>query len=369
MFVLFAMVRSYIESVANTDTHHTVMGRRQHKTDKRYKRNSATTKPVYSYLKQHTAALKALFQSKKTHVSIMSATETEEPLSVKTFPQFMQLTDDMQIHILSFVATAPYECPSASGAAASGSTADLKVSEAPAAPTLTGGGLPAVSRKFRDYCRNSSLLWETILERAVQTQSVWKIAVETVDPNWQRRLLPAHAAQQQQDGDTGDDEDDVVSATSTTTRSDGNCALLKFYKQVCSEQILFTGPVFFMGMQGMIPSRYDLFLFEPRYRLMMDTLLAQHPVAARRGNHIDPPVYFLHAYAGLNTNTTNNSGNTSPPALLVQVEECNMLPDGSCSVTLVTKWFTHLEKVWVLRNSGHLYYADAVKVRPAVDEE
>jgi hypothetical protein len=286
----------------------------------------------------------------------------------QTFPQFSQLTDDMQILILSFVATAPYERPSVSGASR---TTESLVSEAPAEPTLAGGGLPAVSRKFRDYCRNSSLLWETILERAVQTQSVWKIAVETVDPNWQRRLLPAaqHQPEQQQQDD--DDEDEVVGATTAaTTRSDGsNCALLRFYKQVCSEHILFTGPVFFMGMQGAIPTQYDLFLFEPRYRLMMDTLLAQHPIAARHGDLIEPPVYFLHAYAGLNTNTTNNTSgtNTSPPALLVQVQECNMQPDGSCSVTLVTKWFTHLEKVWVLRNSGHLYYADAVKVRPAVD--
>jgi hypothetical protein len=189
--------------------------------------------------------------------------------------------------------------------------------------------------------------------------------VETVDPNWQRRLLPdAQQPEQQQQ-----DEDEVVGATTAaTTRSDGNCALLRFYKQVCSEQILFTGPVFFMGMQGAIPSRYDLFLFEPRYRLMMNTLLAQHPVAARHGDPIEPPVYFLHAYAGLNTNNNNNNNGNSPPALLVQVQECRMLPDGSCSVTLVTKWFTHLERVWVLPNSGHLYYADSVKVRPAADD-
>jgi hypothetical protein len=274
-----------------------------------------------------------------------------------TFPQFSELTDDMQILILSFVATAPYECPSA--AASTCSTTRI-LSEA-AEPTLAGGGLPAVSRKFREYCRNSSLLWETILERAVRTQSVWKIAVETVDLNWKRRLLPAakQAEQQQQD----EDDDKVVGAT--TTRSDGNCALLRFYQKVCSEQILFTGPVFFMGMQGAIPSRYDLFLFEPRYRLMMETLLAQHPVTARHGHPIEPPVYFLHAHAGLNNN--NGNGN-SPPALLVRVQECRMLPDGSCSVTLVTKWFARLERVWVLPNSGHLYHAAAVKVRPTADD-
>lgn len=263
------------------------------------------------------------------------------PSPSQTFPQFSQLTDDMQILILSFVATAPYECPSASAT----SSATEILSEAPAEPTMAGGGLPAVSRKFRDYCRNSSLLWETILERAVQTQSVWKTAVETVDPNWQRRLLAAS----QQPEQMQHDEDEIGGPTTATTaipRLDGNnCALLRFYKQVCSEQILFIGPVFLMGMQGAIPSRYDLFLFEPRYRLMMDTLLAQHPVAARHGDPIDPPVYFLHAHADLNRNNGNNS---SPPVLLVQVQKCRMLPNGSCSVSLVTKWFTRVERVWVL---------------------
>jgi hypothetical protein len=235
-------------------------------------------------------------------------------------------------------------------------------------PTLAGGGLPAVSRKFRDYCRHSSLLWETILERAVRTQSVWKLAVETVDPHWrQRRLLPDDAAQTQQE-----EEDEVTvgatttTSTPTTPRSHGNntncCALLRFYQQVCSEQILFRGPVFFMGMQGAIPARYDLFLFEPRYRLMMNTLLAQHPASARTGDPIEPPVYFLHAYAGLNT-----TAQSPPPALLVRVQACHMLPDGSCSVTLVTTWFTHLERVWVVPHSGHLYHAAAVKVRPAAE--
>jgi hypothetical protein len=293
----------------------------------------------------------------------------------QTFPQFSQLTDDMQILIISFVATAKYECPSATGAS-TGSTREILVSEtllsetlsAGQEPTLTGGGLPAVSRKFRHYCRNSSLLWETILERAVRTQSVWKTAVESVDPSWQRRLLPTIQQPPEQQQPDEDEEDDVASITSSArhTRSDGNCALLRFYRQVCSEQILFTGPVFFMGMQGAIPSRYDLFLFEPRYRLMMHTLLAQHPATARHGDPIEPPVYFLHAYAGLNTN--NNRNGPSPPALLVRVQECRMLPDGSCSVTLVTKWFTHLERVWVLPNSGHLYHAAAVKVRTAIDD-
>jgi hypothetical protein len=306
--------------------------------------------------------------SRKDQLSIMTAMATS-----RSFPQFSQLTDDMQILILSFVATAPYECPSASGAAAASTSTrtELLVSDtAPAEPTMAGGGLPAVSRKFRDYCRNSSLLWETILERAIQTQSVWKIAVETVDPNWQRRLLPTAQQPPEQQQQDENDGDEVVGATTiATTRSDGNtCALLRFYKQVCSEQILFRGPCFFMGMSGAIPSRYDLFLFEPRYRLMMDTLLAQHPAVARHGDPIEPPVYFLHAYAGLNTNTANNAGNSSPPALLVQVQECRMLPDGSCSVTLVTKWYTHLENVWVLPNSGHLYYAAAIKVRPAVED-
>jgi hypothetical protein len=345
-----------------------------------------TNKAVRLYLKKHTSYLRIRISkqltnivtynrptkiSKKQLVVIMTTMAT----SSRTFPQFSQLTEDMQILILSFVATAPYECLSAvSGAAASNSTTSTEflVSDAaPTEPTLTGGGLPAVSRKFRDYCRNSSLLWETILERAVQTQSVWKIAVETVDPNWQRRLLPAVQSPSPPEEQQQPDEDEVtVGATTSTatTRSDGNnCALLRFYKQVCSEQILFRGPVFFMGMQGVIPLRYDLFLFEPRYRIMMDTLLAQHPAAARHGDPIEPPVYFLHAYAGLHTNNTgaNNAGNTSPPALLVQVQACRMLPDGSCSVTLVTKWFTHLERVWVLPNSGHLYYAAAIKVRPA----
>jgi hypothetical protein len=264
------------------------------------------------------------------------------------FPQFAQLTDDMQILILSFVVRAPYECPSSATTATELSSV--------AEPTLVGGGLPAVSRKFRDYCRTSSLLWETVLQRAVRTQAVWKIAVEHVDPDWQRRLLQHPEPE-----------------PNTTARPGGgnNCSLMRFYRQVCTEQILFTGPVFCMGMQGAIPSRYELFLFEPRYRIMMQRLLDHHPVTARHGGAIEPPVHFLHAFAGLHINENNDNGNSnnnsSSPALLVQVQECRMLPDGSCAVTLVPTWFTRLERVWVLPHSGHLYYAASFKVRPADD--
>lgn len=142
------------------------------------------------------------------------------------------------------------------------------------------------------------------------------------------------------------------------------------YRKVVQEHIQFTGPVFVMDL-ATVPRDFDLFLFEDRYRIMMQNLLANH---ANDGT-VRPPMCFLHAYCGLvvGERSQHNKGRRRrrhrrlvAPAKLLQVQRCLVHPNGSYSVTVQVVAHTYIEKSWVVPEAGNLFYAQAVRVRHGV---
>jgi hypothetical protein len=242
--------------------------------------------------------------------------------SVRHFPLFSNLSEDVQRHILSFVATAPYECSTESLSMSREKIGGCSTTEA---PTLTHS-LPFVSRSFSELTR-SSCLWEECLHRAVRHDPLWQTAVESID--WEN----------------------VADYRSV-------------YQKVVQERIQFTGPVFLMD-SATVPTNFDLYLYEPRYRIMMQKLLAIHA----DDGAVRSPVCFLYAYRGLDgENTKNKQGRQHrrrrlAPAKLVQVQRCWMHPDGSYSVSLQVVAHTYIEKRWMVPGACFLVYAQAVRVQ------
>jgi len=277
-----------------------------------------------------------------------------------SFPQFTTLSDDLQLHILQFVATAPYEIlPQRTIVQQDGSTSSNN--DTRQKPTLTMV-FPRVSRSFGRMAR-SSRLWEAALQRAMQRNAVWKSAVANA----------THGS---------NSTNNSIQRTSPSLLGPGAVAVLTvpnddfqtFYQHTAQTHIQFTGPVFLMSFSPgdtnntvALPVDYDLYFFERRYRLMMQQLLsplqtletAHETLAATANNDnsvIDnQAISFLHAYQSLDSH--------QPAALLVQVRRCWMHRDGSYSVSLHCVAHTYLERVWVQPESGGLVYATAVRVR------
>jgi hypothetical protein len=236
------------------------------------------------------------------------------------FGCFSELSDEIQMNVMSFVGDAPFE----------------NLHEGENASMLTDA-LPLVSRKFCKFA-SSNTLWEMALRRAIQSENVWRraasnasIDLDRIDPQMNRREL---------------------------------------YKNLYDQEIAFTGPVFVMGMdEDSIPEMYTLYLFEPRYRYMIQQLLIQsqkwNERAAESSEDVGPapPMYFLHAHRGLGSRGATSSSDQNETALLVQIVRCLGMPTGHYDVTLQVDAIVRIERFWVEPNTGHLFYAHGRRVK------
>lgn len=225
------------------------------------------------------------------------------------FP-FLELTEELQHQIVSFITDAPYE---------SSDNEDAR-------STLTDI-LPLVSKRFLQMSK-STLLWKASFYRAIESDDVWKFVARN-------------------------------SAISLPSRvGNDNVDFRSLYRRLYDEEIAFTGPVFVMGMdEDDIPKSYSLYLFEPRYRLMVEQLLSTHEEWQRKAEAGEnagpsPPLYFLHAHRGLGCHRGQPC-----VALLVQIVSCMGMPTGHYDVTLQVDALVRLERFWVEPNTGHLYHA------------
>jgi hypothetical protein len=223
-----------------------------------------------------------------------------------TFFRFTDLSDELQVHIIAFIADAPYE--------------DL--SNGDKSSTLTDT-LPLVSRKFCEMA-NSNALWHVALRRVIQSDETW------------RRAAAASSLWNE------------YHATSSSTGTSINFKSL--YRDIFETNVAFTGPVFIMPMpDDQVSPVYDLFIFERRYLFMIDCLLRQHQEWVDRGSvGSPPPMLFMHAHQG-HTQQRN--------ALLVDMVNCVELPNGTYAVTLQLESLLRIERSWVVPNTGNLYYA------------
>jgi hypothetical protein len=238
------------------------------------------------------------------------------------FGLFPYLSDDLKLTVLSYVADAPLEgmC----------NDKDYRLS------TLTHT-IPLVSRRFRDFSR-TDLYWKQALIRQVTNEPfLWRSGLLQIcreDP----RLT--HST----------NKVDLVEVASALQGK----SYKELYAQVLSEQVRFKGPVFFMPGQLQIGEPYGLHIFEPRYRLMIAEVMQHQRPEARRGGKVHGDALFIHA----------NRSPLAPtsPAVLVQVQRCEVYPDGRADVVLVPVSHVWVEKLWVRPDSGHLYFAQCLRM-------
>jgi hypothetical protein len=132
------------------------------------------------------------------------------------------------------------------------------------------------------------------------------------------------------------------------------------YRRILNEQLRYVGPVFIMAGDVVLGQSYGLHLFEYRYRYMIHSIMSQrqpHPslsstAATTRynGERIESnvqqrPIYFIHA----------NQGNIrrSEMAILVQVMECDIYPDGRADIIVLPIHYVWIERSWLYDNHHH----------------
>jgi hypothetical protein len=248
------------------------------------------------------------FRKIRRNVSFSSKSRGKESTR-EQFPFFNDLTDELQLYVVSFVADAPYE----------------NVAKGTNTSTLTDT-LPLVSRKFYAMAQSDNL-WRMALRRAINSDEMWK-----------RAALASSV--------------DVINDESLTNHQE-------LYKQLFDAEIAFTGPVFIMSMvprftKGEIQT-YQLYFFEPRYVYMTERLLErlqewEESDPDDRGPN-PPPLYFLHANTGLPYNGRETT------AFLVKLVRYARTHAGHFAVTLEVESLVSMEHFWVMPNTGHLHYA------------
>lgn len=232
---------------------------------------------------------------------------------VRKFTLFNDLSDELQLHVVSFVAQAPYE--------------DVQDDNGRSS-TMTDT-LPLVSRKFRDMT-NSHTLWGMSLRRAIMSDKVWKRAAEVTSFD--------------------------IAAIDATEKVDYK----SLYKNMFDKEIALEMPLFIMGMDGgSIPNVYELYFFEPRYVYMIDNLLDRYREWKERNatskdeetKPSEPPLHFLHAHQG-----NFRFGSQDAKALLVKIIQCVRMPNGTYAVSLRADALVSIERYWIKPNTGRLHY-------------
>ena len=244
--------------------------------------------------------------------------------------RFEVLGEDTMLSILKFVSNAPLE----------------QVTTQPGLSELTDL-LPGVSKMFQELSEHDSL-WKPALLRQLQREP--KL--------WTEGLLKLAENQKLWDPDFSDSET-TVSFLERVRAALNAIAYKTIYKEVVSQHIRVTKPVFYMPGPLLLGGSYRVHLFEPRYRLMVAELLRDYPQEARQGGHTTaggrPAPVFIHA--------NRDPFGVASGACLVQMVRCTISPrDGTADIMLLPIAYVWLEKVWIRQNSGNLHYAQSVRM-------
>lgn len=259
------------------------------------------------------------------------------PPQSQSFELFSDLDEGLKGKVLSYVADAPFEttphhCPRSS---------------------LTHQ-LPTVNRQFRSLC-NGDLLWRDAVLRMLEKEpALWKMALHNV---------------------CGSNADDKNGETSEKLVERAHRFLQKhqpekssyksIYETVVNRHLRFRGPVFYMPYQVALGERYALHLFEPRYRILIAQVMEGQPAEARRGGRLlaqqQRPACFVHAHRAPLEPTA--------PAVLVEVVQCHMFPDGRANVVLLPVRYVRLERIEVRPDQGNLFHAQALRMGRAMTEQ
>ena len=216
-------------------------------------------------------------------------------------------------NIFSFVADVPFENP----------TSSFK-------STLTHV-LPLVSKDVRRIT-STDFFWKSALDRlAVKDPYLWRNGLESFLPK-DTPLSESSLAHQ-------------VSVHLDTT------SFLHIFQRLTSEYLRFTAPIFHMQGQVRIGHAFGLHFFEPRYRLLIRTVMEGH--TANGEPMVDGPM-FIYAHTAPLAPTS--------VACVVQVQQCFIYEDGSADVTLVPIRYVWLERVRELPSTGRLYQGRCLRM-------
>lgn len=283
--------------------------------------------------------------------------------STRQFIYFSHLQDELQLAILSFVATAPFE-------------KDPTVASSPES-TLTHT-LPLVSKKFNTQYSNTNLFWRDAIVRQVKFHEpkLWTEALKNLISQCGSDGKPvARKISFEGGGVDGEAPPSHAAALSLVEQTflmlshePGPISYKHLYERVLNEQLRFVGPVFIMAGDVVLGQSYGLHLFENRYRYMIRSIMSQQKLQ-RSGSNAkkNAPVYFIHA----------NRGNVrrSEMAVLVQVLHCEIYPDGRADIVVVPVHHVWIERSWLFGNGSqrslptmptpppsNLFYAQCLKM-------
>ena len=255
------------------------------------------------------------------------------------FPQFSQLTDELKILVLSFVADAPFEQTVAANGNAS-------VRESSLTHTL-----PLVCQQFRSFCESDEL-WRAAIERQLKREPyLWEGGLNRIAAADDRQGTSGEDAKEAPESKQRQAPKDLISKSHAAL---GQSGYKNLYRQILNHHIRFSGPVFMMPAPLKIGEPYELHFFEPRYRLMISEVMADQPDEAKRGGRIRGNVTIVHAHRMPVAPTS--------PVMLVHVLRCFVYPDGRADVLLFPVAYAWIEKLWVRQNSGNLYYSQVMRM-------
>lgn len=258
--------------------------------------------------------------------------ENIEMVDSRRFPQIKELSDDLVVTILSFVADVPLELP------------ENKYSS-----SLTHI-FPVVSKHFYAICESSAdYFYKSALERLVDKEpALWLRGLRKLlgpnqpSPHMATSLLVEHAFRS----------------------LDFQITYRDLFRKVM-ETLRYVGHLFHMPDTVFLGQPIGLHFFEPRYRLLIAEVMSNYPESARQGQ----PIHEVLAASNgdITDYPTFVYGHTSPltrgsPGVLVHVVQCLIHPDGTADVHLLPVQYAWIEHVWERPNSGRMLMVRCLKM-------
>ena len=315
---------------------------------------------------------------------------------------FQKLSDDLATATLSFLSDVPFE-----------------VDETSYKCSLTHT-LPIVSKRIRALVSEGDEMWRAGLERMVAKESTWRDAAKKIcaenteqleqeqqqgvaargdsernrttyaqigtNNNGQRIFVGVQEVDTDDENDNDEmeldeDSDEEDNGDSTTAADDGDsesaksiidmtckalgdssvpCTCKQLFRRIV-QRLRFRSPIFYMPGPVTIGESFGLHFFEPRYRLLISEVMAPYPVAFRRGDpiqlqgsgHSSYPKFIYANYSSLDRGA---------PAVIVEVRQCLINPNGTADVFLCPTSYIWIEDIRERPNSGALYDARAIRM-------
>jgi hypothetical protein len=239
--------------------------------------------------------------------------ETEKeppPFLCNPFHQFPLLHEDLQTHILSFVAECPFENPK---------------QQSPVMHVL-----PFVSQRFRAMCQ-SDYFWQLGLERLVaKDPTLW---VEGLQKLHQCDASSPHFVR-------------------LVREALGEPGYLRLFRSVVDGYIRVTFPFHMIGGQLRLNSTHSSLFSEERHKRLIQEVMEGYPETTREGRPIvahngKVPSFVVYAHR-------------SRRAFIAEIRECHIRNDGSASVLFSTVADVRITRLW--EDDNTLLFAECFRM-------